>query len=188
MVTTCEACGVKITDNPEDKDLYEIQRNAGDDEDLCVACAHPDDYGCSGAECVLEADVVDQIRQTGGEPDEVLADLLANAFKAEELRRWVGSRDDVARQRGDTKRETAERAVGQARPEAIRAIASDNGFEGTDVDAGVQPHEVHCAQCAYSDAFGSEEAAVEAAKAHKSDNPTHFPKAWADDGRALYGH
>lgn len=173
---TCMTCGVKLVNDAEENGLHPVQEpTETDDGMMCGACSD-EDREHTGAEIVAAANV--------DHDDDELADVVCNEFGAEELRRWVGAHDDITRERGATKRETAEQIVEQDRVEVASTLAARDAF----VDGPtVAPHEVHCPNCAYSDAFGTEDAAKKAAKEHKSDNPTHFPKAWASDGRNLYG-
>lgn len=104
--------------------------------------------------------------------DEELAHELADAFGAEEIRRWM-SNNGLIRSRGARKIEAARQAVEQDRGLVEDTLAGE--------------FVVVCSNCGYEDRFRTAEAAVDAAREHKSENPTHFPAAYDADGEALYG-
>lgn len=112
-----------------------------------------------------------QADTTGAQTQDDLAARVAETFGAEEIRRWM-SNNDLVRSRGARKIEAAEQAVEQ--DPALCEEAARGEFK-------VQCH------CGYVDYRATAEAAVEAARAHKSENNTHFPSAYDPEGEALYG-
>jgi len=112
--------------------------------------------------------------ETENMTDDEVATALTADQTAEELRRLAAHIPAVSRSRGATKAETAEEVVEQA-PEAARNVAAGGDFD------------VSCT-CGLSFSVDSAEVAEEAARQHKSQSPTHFPRAV--DGRddtGLYG-
>lgn len=112
--------------------------------------------------------------------DEELAELLCEAMNAEQLRRFA-HHHDVPRKRGDRKLETAMKVVRQ-NPEAAQMVDLSGDYV------------VYCGHCGTRGGqrfeTSSAEMAVDEAKNHKSNNPTHFPLALdisKEDVEALYG-
>lgn len=178
---TCPNCGVPISDDPGGDGMHPVQQRTPTEEgeEYCVACV----YGGSGAEgsegeYEHTGDVVARAAQVG-EGDEELARLLAETMHAEELRAWM-SNYGLTRSRGARKMESARQAVEQDRVLVAAAMDSVHDLSGS------RDFSAMCS-CGYEEHFGDEESAVEAAERHKSENPQHFPKAWAEDGRRLYG-
>lgn len=181
----CANCGIALSSEPESDDMHPVQMLYEDESDYyCEACflggsdaeESEGEYEHTG-EVVVRAAAVD-------ETNEELANLLADTMQAEELRRWMSS-NGLTRSRGANKSESAEQAVEQDRTLVAAVLDDEHGLAGN--ESG--DFSVVCSHCddGYEEWYGSEEAAVEAAEKHKSDNPTHFPLAWAPDGRRIYG-
>lgn len=106
--------------------------------------------------------------------DDDIATELTTQFTAEELRRLAAHIPAVARPRGATKSETAEVIVDEAREAAETVVAGGN-------------FHVECT-CGLSFRVAHPQTARRAAKQHKSDNITHFPRAIDGvDGSGIYG-
>ena len=174
---TCPNCGVPISETPEEDGFHPIQMEtpAENGETYCEACAFraPDhgEYEHDGDSIVRASQV-----EMG---DQELARALASELSAQELRSYM-SAYGLTRSRGARKLESAIQAVEQDRVTVAATIDSIRGISNTD------PHTAVCS-CGFEQFFGDEEAAIEAAERHKSENPNHFPKAWGNGERRLYG-
>jgi hypothetical protein len=177
----CPNCGVALSQTPEADDLHPVQmRTPTEDGHYCEACA----FGGSGAEesegeYEHAGDAIVRASRVGLD-DEQLAAELAGAMHAQELRSWM-SAHGLRRSRGARKLESAEQAVGQDRTLVAAWAEANVGGVG-----GGGEYSAMCS-CGLEEHYGSEEAAVEAARSHKSDHSDHFPKAWGPDGERLYG-
>lgn len=167
----CNTCAVPIAKHPEEDGFHPVQTETETPDGLfCEACA--DDDGLTGDQVVRASEVdVD---------DDELAKMLAEAVKAEELRRWMNS-NGLTRSRGARKLESARQAVEQDRLLVAATVDDLHGLSET------EPHVAICS-CGFEEYFSEEGDAVEAAKNHKSENPQHFPKAWKNGSETcLYG-
>jgi hypothetical protein len=110
---------------------------------------------------------------------EQTARVLRAAMTVTELRSWMSS-EGLVRTRGADKEESSLQAVDQARG-LCEAVA----------DAFLREEgrfEARCPSCSFSGRFDEAGGAEEAASAHKSDEPTHFPRAVDQmTGEKLYG-
>jgi hypothetical protein len=114
-------------------------------------------------------------RETADDGTVALAERACGAMGVEELRAFM-SDAGLVRSRGADKFTSALQAAAQA-PGLVDAAA----------EARRARYEVTCA-CGLEESHGDAGAAEDAARAHKSDNPTHFPRAVdAVKGEALYG-
>jgi hypothetical protein len=180
--TACPNCGVEISETPEEDGLHPVQMRQAVEggEEYCEACAfRAPDHGTyeHDGDAIVRAAAVD-------EPDEELAELLAANMTAAELRGFM-SGHGMTRSRGARKLESARQAVEQDRTRVAAWLDRVLGLAGGEHDCTVT-----CA-CGLEESFAARDEAVEAARAHKSDNPTHFPRARdesaeGDDAR-LYG-
>ena len=182
MKANCPNCGVSLSETPEEDGLHPVQMATPVEsgETYCETCA----YGGSGAEA-SEGEYENTgdriVRASRVElDDDELAQLLAQTLYAEELRSWM-SAHDLSRPRGARKLESAEEAVRQNRTLVAAAM------ERTHDDVGASQEHVAMCSCGYEEHFGEEDLAVDAAEGHQDDNPEHSPKAWAEDGRRLWG-
>lgn len=172
----CPNCGVELSETPEEDGLHPVQMATPVEggEVYCEACAFraPDhgEYEHDGATIVRAAGV--------DMPDDELAEELAMNTKAEELRRFM-SAYGMTRSRGARKLESARQAVEQDRTRVAATVARYVEDEGE--------HVATCGHCDYEERFHDEGAAEEAARSHKSENPTHFPRALANDEERIYG-
>jgi hypothetical protein len=177
----CPNCGVLISEAPEADGLHPAQMATGTEagETYCEACV----FGGSGApksEGQYEATGDDIVRAAGvGAGDEELAEMLAGSMTAEGLRGWMGAHG-MERARGSDKLESARQAVRQNRAKVAGSLDRARSIS----TAG--EHSALC-ECGFEEHFMDEEAAAGAAERHAAENPGHSPKAWAEDGRRLYG-
>lgn len=116
----------------------------------------------------------DDEAQTQTMTDSELITGLQTQMTAEELRRFAAHLENVSRSRGATKSQTSEEIVEQDRGAAARAV-SDGDFT------------VGCS-CGLAFDVSHPQTALKEAQRHKSENPTHFPRARDDrDDSRIYG-
>jgi hypothetical protein len=148
-------------------------------ETYCEACV----FGGSGApesQGQYEATGDDIVRAAAVDAgDGELAEMLVDSMSAEALRGWM-SAHGMERERGSDKLESALQAVRQNRAKVAGSLDRARGISS----AG--EHSALC-ECGFEERFMDEDEAAAAAERHASENPRHSPKAWAEDGRRLYG-
>jgi hypothetical protein len=177
MVESCPNCGIELSDTPEEDGLHPVHHPeyAEDGEEYCSACAfQAPDHGSYKE----TGDIISRAAELDAD-DEELVEMLKSIMNVPELRRFM-STFGMSRSRGANKHESAVQAVEQNRArcayQVVRSMEAPGGFE------------VSCPNCGLEEHHGDEEAAAEAAREHKSENPQHWPRAIdTESDERLYG-
>lgn len=109
--------------------------------------------------------------QTADAPEQETTDAIEAIvahMTAGEIRSWM-SENGLTRSRGARKR-----------PSAIQAYEQDPALveeKARELESELARFQAYCTHCDFDGRHDTEDEAVEAAKGHKSENPTHFPRA-----------